>query len=186
MVACLLGTIAWILLLLIARFTLDAVTVVPSAVAATPFHYSPEPEEVFRPLPAVVADGDGATPSPTAQPTVTPSGEVRAASTSAPLARGPGIRVALTWYCLAGRSRCTRHYPDGPGQQLYAAASPDLLAIGWRGTFVRVAYGGSSVIVRVIDCSCQARRSLDLYSDAFAALAPLGLGRINGTATVLR
>jgi hypothetical protein len=34
--------------------------------------------------------------------------------------------------------------------------------------------------VRVIDCDCQAHRSIDLYGDAFRDLAPLSAGRLRG------
>jgi hypothetical protein len=34
-------------------------------------------------------------------------------------------------------------------------------------------------MVTVIDCNCQATRSIDLYADAFGAISPLSAGRIN-------
>ena len=189
LLACLLGTIAWILLLLLVRFAFQAAVVAPSAAAVSPYSWSRVEERELRPLPAV---------APTPQPT--PSASAARKSTPAPPTRKPllpkeavgaPVRVGLSWYCNlthreAPRSRCVHDYPDVAGQQLYAAASPDLLARGWRGKFVRVVVGGADVIVRVIDCNCQATRSLDLYSDAFLALAPLGRGRLSGTAVVLR
>jgi len=101
------------------------------------------------------------------------------ARTAAPPTPSPSVsnrlsNIRLTWYCLEGRSRCTRGYPDG----LYAAASPDLAYL--RGKTVTVTYAGRSVAVTVIDCSCQATRSLDLYADAFRKLAPLSRGVIYG------
>jgi rare lipoprotein A (peptidoglycan hydrolase) len=50
-----------------------------------------------------------------------------------------------------------------------------------RGKAVTVCYRSSCVVVRVIDCNCQAHRSIDLYSDAFRQLSPLGSGRIKVT-----
>jgi expansin (peptidoglycan-binding protein) len=47
-----------------------------------------------------------------------------------------------------------------------------------RGKDVSVCYGASCVVVRVIDCDCQAINAIDLYSDAFMVLAPLSRGRI--------
>lgn len=61
---------------------------------------------------------------------------------------------------------------------LYAAISPDL---GWlRGKAVRVCYRSSCVVVRIVDCDCQATRSIDLFADAFRRLAPLSAGRLRG------
>lgn len=77
-----------------------------------------------------------------------------------------------TWYCLAGRSRCPRSAQNG----LYAAISPDLEWL--RGKDIRVCYKSSCVVVRVIDCNCQATRAVDLFADAFMRLAPLSRGRI--------
>jgi hypothetical protein len=36
------------------------------------------------------------------------------------------------------------------------------------------------VVVTIIDCNCQARRSIDLYADAFRKLSPLPAGRLRG------
>jgi hypothetical protein len=35
--------------------------------------------------------------------------------------------------------------------------------------------------VKIIDCNCSARRSIDLYADAFRRIAPLSAGRIKVT-----
>lgn len=61
---------------------------------------------------------------------------------------------------------------------LYAAISPDLKSL--RGKRVRVCYRGSCVVVKIVDCNCQARRSIDLFADAFRRLAPLSAGRLRG------
>lgn len=155
----------------------------PRVAAESPTRWTAVPPEVFRPLPAVTPLRDPVPSRGVVSPTEAAPAPVPAPP---PRPRGPGIRVALTWYCLAGRSRCTKGYPDTVGQQLYAAASPDLLALGWRNRVVRILYGGVDVYVRIVDCSCQAYRSLDLFSDAFRALAPLGMGRITATAVLLR
>lgn len=78
-----------------------------------------------------------------------------------------------SWYCLPGRSRCTHGYPDG----LYAAIRRDLLE--HRGDRARVCAGERCVTVTIVDCNCSPTANLvDLYSTAFARLAPLGTGRI--------
>lgn len=99
---------------------------------------------------------------------------------------GAALSLSATYYCRAGFSRCTRGYPDRPPcldsqgrntcPDLYAAISPDLAR--FRGKYLTVSRGSRSVRVLVIDCNCQTTRGIDLYSDAFARLAPLGLGRI--------
>jgi hypothetical protein len=61
---------------------------------------------------------------------------------------------------------------------LYAAISPDLASL--RGKRVRACYRGSCVVVKIIDCNCQATRSIDLFADAFRKLAPLSAGRLRG------
>jgi hypothetical protein len=61
---------------------------------------------------------------------------------------------------------------------LYAAISPDLGFL--HGKAVAVSYGGSTVVVTIVDCDCQAVRSIDLFADAFVKLAPLSAGRLHG------
>lgn len=113
------------------------------------------PNETARVLPSSV----GAPPSPSA------------------------VSVRGTWYCNADPtrgplSRCTRGYPDGPGPDLFAAVSPDLAHL--RGQAIRVCLAARCVDVRAIDCMCSGRAAVDLYADAFEALAPLWVGRLYG------
>ena len=79
--------------------------------------------------------------------------------------------VRATWYCLAGRSRCTRGVP---ASCLCAAISPDLRR--WAGSSLLVSYGGRSVRVRIVDCLCSRMGGIDLYASAFRRLAPLSVG----------
>ena len=77
-----------------------------------------------------------------------------------------------TYYCWAGRSRCTRGHPDVAGNQMYAAAGPSLRVGNWRGRVVTVsASNGRSIQVKLIDwCACGGDHFIDLYHDAFVAL----------------
>lgn len=81
-----------------------------------------------------------------------------------------------TWYCLPGRSACSRGYPaDG----LYAAAGSELRVGDWRGRLVEVCSGERCIVVRLIDwCACRGARVIDLYAAAFQRLAPLERGVI--------
>lgn len=110
----------------------------------------------------------------------------RSAPPSPTPARGaPIVGVVATWYCNTDAqrgplSRCARGHPDARGEDLYAAISPDLTHL--RGRVVLVCVRGSvCVSVRVVDCDCRARHSIDLYADAFEALGPLGRGRLTVT-----
>jgi hypothetical protein len=67
-------------------------------------------------------------------------------------------------------------HPDRPGPDLYAAIRRDLL--GHRGERARVCAGSRCVVVRVVDCNCGPGANLiDLYADAYQAIAPLSSGR---------
>lgn len=92
-----------------------------------------------------------------------------------------------SWYCNkthlseARESRCYYNKPDVAGDQLYAAIRRGLL--GHRGDYARVCLASNTkrcVTVLVIDCNCAIGANIiDLYSDAFRQLAPLGRGRID-------
>lgn len=131
---------------------------------------TPAPAPTARPTPT-------ASLRPTARPTqrTTPKPTTEIGTALVGLA---GIRG--TFYCNASPpgpiSICTRGYPDGAGEDLYAAISPDLKYL--TGRSIKVIYRGASVRVRVIDCNCQAHRAIDLYADAFDNLAPLSVGEL--------
>jgi len=83
-----------------------------------------------------------------------------------------------SWYCLPGRSACTRGYSSAG---YYAAAGPSLRAMlgNWRGKYVRVCSStyARCVTVRLVDwCGCPNGRVIDLYARAFQRLAPLSAG----------
>lgn len=98
---------------------------------------------------------------------------------------GTQYAVRATFYCAPPRwTRCTRGYPASgyiSGDQWigYAAISPDLRT--WTGRLILVTYGSKHVLVRVVDCNCQAEHSIDLYGSAFRRLAPLSAGVITVT-----
>lgn len=118
----------------------------------------------------------GSTPRPSTKPSVR---GLAVPASRTPRVTGTQYGIHATWYCGNG-SRCTVGYPsDG----LYAAISPDLRT--WTGRLVRVRYGASSVVVRVIDCDCAAEHSIDLYSSAFERLAPLAVGELTVTLELL-
>jgi hypothetical protein len=144
---------------------------------------TPAPARVAAPTPARVA-APTPTPARVAAPTPTPA-PTRAPApaptpTPAPVVAGGGSSVSGTasWYCLTGRSICTRGYPGG----LYAAAGPALRVGDWRGRTVTVCGNGTCIPVTLIDwCQCYGTRVIDLYSDAFSRLAPLSSGVVNVT-----
>lgn len=154
-------------------------SVQPPLSAVSPSVYKAVPEEEFARL--AVASFTETLPSGSAE--FTESVPAKPKRTAAPKSVSGSLRVSLTWYCLSGVSRCTRGFPGGH----YAAASPDLLALGWRGKSVRVCWSGNCTTVRIVDCNCQASRSIDLYSLPFSELADLGRGRLRGaTAGILQ
>jgi hypothetical protein len=78
-----------------------------------------------------------------------------------------------SWYCLPGRSRCTRGHA---WTELAGAAGPGLpFHVGER---VLERYRGRSVVVRLIDRCPTCGAGIDLYASAFRRLAPLSAGRI--------
>lgn len=131
--------------------------------------------EVAGAEPAV---GSGGAPSRRAVPPV----RLPAAASQQPSAPAVSVReTSASWYCNADPargplSRCTTGHPDTPGPDLYAAVSPDLP----RG-MLRVC-AASCVTVEAIDCRCSSP-GIDLYADAFEALAPLSVGLVKVTAS---
>jgi hypothetical protein len=90
-----------------------------------------------------------------------------------PVGSGNSVSGTASWYCQPGVSACHYQYPGG----YYAAAGPALRVGDWRGRAVRVCGAGGCVTVRLIDwCQCYGTRVIDLYSDAFRAIAPLSSG----------
>ena len=78
------------------------------------------------------------------------------------------------WYCNNG-SGCPAGYSGG----MYAAAGPALRVGNWRGRTVTVCGSGSCINVKLVDwCACGGARVIDLFSDAFSRLAPLGTGTV--------
>lgn len=130
--------------------------------------------------PAASASGSAVvvtrTPRPSARPTAKPVPAVRSTGVAS-----RAVAVRGTWYCDPPRSRCTRGYP---ASGMYAAISPDLRA--WTGRLVRVRYAGRSVVVRIVDCNCQAEHAIDLFAAAFRQLAPTSVGEITVTLELLR
>ena len=170
-----------------------------AAISATKSSPTPLPQSAFRPVEAPVRPRtttrpilvllDPRTAPPVAHPTPSPSPTARPVPSPKPRAPrtrptprpasasssfGSSIRGTATWYCVPGTSKCPHGYTGG----LYAAISPDLAR--WRGDHVRVCYRASCVVVKIVDCDCQAFRSIDLFGDAFRHLAPLSAGRLHG------
>ena len=97
-----------------------------------------------------------------------------AGSTPVRPAAGQALRgIRMTWYCLPGISRCTAGYP---ADCRCVAVSPDLAEL--RGQHVSICRGPTCVEVLVVDCTCQAVRSVDAYASVFRLLAPLSRGVI--------
>lgn len=151
-----------------------------------------EPVEVLSPvwstIPAAALERGLDRPSrrPEPSPAAVPPPEAvpsPASGDSQDLRAAAKLSGTATWYCLAGRSPCTRGYPGG----LYAAAGPALrAALGdWRGRNVTItASDGNRVSVTLIDwCACPGGRVIDLYGEAFLRLAPLSRGVLRVTVT---
>lgn len=97
----------------------------------------------------------------------------------------PGASLAgdLTYYCNwthldALWSRCTHGYPDGPGQDFYGAAGPELRRLlgDWRGRTVTVtgADGQHARLTLVDFCACGGSHVLDAYRDFWAYMEQRG------------
>jgi rare lipoprotein A (peptidoglycan hydrolase) len=137
----------------------------------------PEPVALrtAAPVAAVRTPSPSASSAPAATPVRIVAATERAASATATLA---GL---ATWYCLPGRSACTRNHP---ASGMYAAAGPALRVGDWRDRWVTVSSGGRSVRVQLVDwCACSGVRVIDLYSSAMSQLAPLSRGVIPVTVT---
>lgn len=122
-------------------------------------------------------------------PTTRPMAQPR--PTTRPAARG-GIVGTATYYCNRTHpelhaSRCMARFPDVGGDQMLAAAGPELrVALGgnagsscpcpWRGRRVTVtAASGAAVTVTLADwCACGGDHVIDLYGDPFAILNKAG------------
>jgi rare lipoprotein A (peptidoglycan hydrolase) len=87
---------------------------------------------------------------------------------------GRRISGKATWYCLSGRSVCTRGYSDS---DMVAAIDTSL---GFdKGDRVLVTHGGRSIVVTIVDvCGCPGDRLIDLTHGAFRRLANPDLGWI--------
>jgi hypothetical protein len=130
---------------------------VPSPVHSTPSR-TPEPVSVV----------------PSASPRSVPANEAAAGPLQPTASMGGTIAGLATWYCLPGRSACTRNHP---ASGMYAAAGPALRVGDWRDRWVTVTSGGRSVTVQLVDwCACSGVRVIDLYASAMSQLAPLSRG----------
>jgi Lytic transglycolase len=88
------------------------------------------------------------------------------------------VKGIATWFCLPGVSACTSGYRGG----MYAAAGSELRIGNWRGRTVKVCGNGNCIYVKLIDwCACGGSRIIDLYHDAFSALASPSRGGIGVT-----
>lgn len=138
-----------------------------TAVEAQPFFADRRdlPETVAAPSPAP-RQSKPPKPAPTPRPI---------SRAEKPRPSNHSVSGLATWYCVPGRSRCTKGYPPG----LYAAAGSELRVGDWRGRKVQVCAGSKCITVRLIDwCACKGNRIIDLYGAAFDNLAPLGSGVI--------
>jgi hypothetical protein len=125
----------------------------------------------------------GVAPAATRRPQTASGGPRRGQTGTVELGGAGGLS---SWYCAA-HSACTRGYPAGG---FYAAAGPELRRIAgprWMGRRVRVAVGGHSVVVRLVDwCRCPGGRLIDLYSSVWRALGvPLSRGLVMVSVEIL-
>ncbi len=136
--------------------------------------------------------GGDASPSPTltvaaidVPATEGPSPDVSVSATANPRQTSPKLAVTGTasWYCLPGRSACTKGYA---ASGLFAAAGPALRVGAWRGRMVSVCVTvGNCLSIRLVDtCQCYGSggRIIDLYASVWAALGvPLSAGLVKVT-----
>jgi hypothetical protein len=109
------------------------------------------------------------TASPSPKPTAKPKPKVRAVvkPKAKPVIRSRSkVSGVATWYCLPGKSRCTRGFSSGGA---YGAAGPELRkALGnWRGKTVYV----NGVRVKLIDwCACGGNHVIDVYHSTWVKI----------------
>lgn len=107
-----------------------------------------------------------ASPAPSPTPTAAPTRKPKPKATPKPAPKRHAIAGVATWYCLPGRSRCTRGFPAGGA---YGAAGPELrAALGkWRGKTVWV----NGVAVKLIDwCACGGNHVIDVYHSTWVRI----------------
>lgn len=161
---------AWVLIAILGAsviwglpWVLDRVTYVPSADAATPFTWTAQPAEVFRPVPTdtpTAAPRPARTERPTEKPARTPRPSVRPAR-----AIGGSIAGVAT------------HYTYRVGQAAAAYRLKKLLGPDWRGRLVRVCVRGYAssgcLVLRLTDSMGTHDRAkvIDLDDRDFGTLA---------------
>lgn len=144
---------------------------------------APTPKPSERPKGSAAATTAGPVRVPRPAASAAPAKSRATPSRKPQVARKAAGRVVsgnASWYCLSGRSACTRGY--GP-ECLCAAAGPAVrAALGdWRGRLVTVSTSRASVTLRLVDfCSCPGGRVLDLYASVMGGLGvPLSAGVVD-------
>jgi len=132
-----------------------------------------ENEPIIEEKPTILVENEPKVVEITPKPTKKPQN----------IGRNSHISGTATWYCVSGISVCHKDYPDTLGQNLYAAAGEEIRIGDWRGRTVNVCMGaGNCVAVKLVDwCACGGKRIIDLYGDAFSAIARRSDGVINVT-----
>lgn len=128
------------------------------------------------PRPTVGLQHPSSGPVPHPSPSPTRAAVRQVTRTAAPRHIVGSLTGTVSWFCLAGRSACTRGY--GPGC-LCAAAGPAVRAAlgNWRGRYVTVSTRRASVRVVLSDwCQCPDGRVLDLYASVYGQLDALSSG----------
>lgn len=126
----------------------------------------------IQPIVTPTSRPDVPQPAPKAVIVVSSGGGVGAASSG-----NGSIQGKASWYCNYDdpdyrRSVCHYKYPDGPGDDLYAAACAKLRsAMGtWRGRTVSVSGNGRTIAVKLVDYCASTDKTIDLYRDSMDAL----------------
>lgn len=165
MVAIVLGAVIWILVLFLIRAGLGVTAIAPSADAATPYAWSPEPAEDFRPVPTgrdVITASPTIGPAPTRTPKPTTSPQPR-----------PTVDARHGRFLIAGYATMTDTRVAAMGAYLRIALERRGI-FDWRGRTIRVWHNGQPVDVVLGDtCACADRHGqhtlIDLPPWAFAA-----------------